>query len=158
MFIIFQKSSVRTVNEEIFKEKKSWTAFVLRLVSGDKQGAVGLRLSLQKTTSEFYWFEKRFSIYNYKHVFNVQSPFQNDLQTNWTQLGQWLVAECVGNICELVWKKSLKWKMLRLIPLSFFKEHSQKEFSMFIRPRVQFTKCLRCGCTYVRMQRITPSL
>lgn len=73
---------MRTVNEEIFKEKKSWTAFVLRLVSGDKQGAVGLRLSLQKTTSEFYWFEKRFSIYNYKHVFNVQSPFQNDLQTN----------------------------------------------------------------------------
>lgn len=76
MFIIFQKSSVRTVNEEIFKEKKSWTAFVLRLVSGDKQGAVGLRLSLQKTTSEFYWFEKRFSIYKYKHVFMYKVRFR----------------------------------------------------------------------------------
>lgn len=82
MVIIFQKSSVRTVNEEIFQEKKSWTAFVLRLVSSDKQDAVGLGLSLQKTTSEFCWFGKRFSIYKYKQVLNVQSPFQNDLQTN----------------------------------------------------------------------------
>lgn len=42
---------MRIVNEEIFKEKKNWAAFVLRPVSSDKQGAVGLGPALQKMTS-----------------------------------------------------------------------------------------------------------
>lgn len=46
----------------------------------------------------------------------------------------------------------------KITTAQFCEEYSQKDFSMFLSPWVQFAECLRCGFPYVRMQCIPPTL